>query len=1792
MRAEVSTLRALRILRVLRSLRFLQGIKTIMSIVAQALPNSVNVVLFLAFLFVVMGIIGVQMFRGKMIHRCAPGGFGLMGSYTDIYVDGGALQSTSSLAAEVYPLSSNLLVDGLALNATNSPAKVCDGSQGSEDFQQTLGLSGEYPIGIGVWESYCGVELERSGGDSWSFWRSDTTPAGLKHRDCPLFNQTMYDETGCSPQLCFVTPNPGKGVHSYDNIFFAWCTLFINMACLYWWETAHRFADAGWDAGWDDMGGKIAWGYGITNVFLLTYVCVSMFIAVITTTFADVRSMENESGGLKAEGMSQAERRDNEEKQRERIATAWKKPAYYVQMFGGDGPYAEESKPGRNGYPLSVAMRDETEVTAYSPSSKSWGKGTVVEIDEAEAKYRVKFSDAGEGEGEWLQRNRIKVPKGLEKCGLIYHPLFDQIILAFIVFNTVCLSAEHHDPSACAGSGEPEIMCQSEAYIGMMGMLEYLFNFVFTCECIMKVCGMGFKPYIAVAFNKLDFFIVVTSILDMLSAIMPSDEEGGGGGGIFKLFRVFRLFRVLRVARILYRNESLKRLLMTVFGSGEALGNLTLFILFGTLLFGIMGMHLFGGNYIEIDGTESFWGQLNGAATYFRQRDQASGNWSSFAHEHDSRHTYGYDVPDLINKSLIPRRNFEDLPRAFLLAFQIITGDDWVNQMHDHMAIYNLWTPPMLFFSSFIFCNYTLLSLFIAVILENFEIAEAEKLEKQKEAAAKKKEKEVLAKTTARVTFIDRLIYLVGGAGRAEGKLCSPRKDIPLDDEGYLTAGEKWYNNDSALFMFGPEHPLRVSCYKLANHVVFDGFILTCIIVSTIMLIYEGPPGARDQDILDIFKLVNHFLFAAFMVELVVKCIGYGFIFTPKSYIKDPWNKLDFIVILASALGYVPGQEDSQLGRVLRLGRCLRPLRIINRNEGMKVIISAVIGSLGVNLSVLALMFMLFLIFGILGVNLFAGQFWFCNCSHVYPAGTSLLDIVAGRGAVNGILPQQVQTKDQCVGPCSGDDVRGSEGGSIEGSLDALYCVRNGTIWGVDPAFPDAISKCAWENPPYSFDDIGEAIMALFTASTLAGWTDIAERSMDMTGFNMQPVYFNSGWAVVYWIMFVFILAFFITNLFIGVLIDYIGQNDGSALLTEEQQAWADTQRFQKQHETIEEEVDLDAMHSVRRFFWKTVETPEWESFNNFAILFNVFVMMMEYEGMGAAYWAVLQDLNFICLVYFTVEMACKLIGYLPAKYWSDNWNRFDGFVVVLSWLAIIFDLGSVQAVRAFRSIRIVYRMESAKGIRSLVSTLIMSIPAVGNIIVLIGLLYTLFAILGMQLFGTAALQDQVYWTKPVVQRDGSLCDASELEGLFPKPGCVRMIGQRDYDEQCSSPGDSCVLTTGRMLHGGNRQYSSHASFGNFFDAMALLFQCAAGQDWKFVMYNLTSNREGDPGFSKYGVFLYFSLFFFFSNYILLNLFIAVILDNFSACLREEDLEVDEEQIVLFKETFRDNCTEDSVERIYFSRLEEIMMALSEKRKEADVGKEGVENPLTPPAVKPWNERQKQAWDKVCREHKGKIQRGYGLKGGESVRELVRAAYECTPLLGADGGLCNPLYGKGEPGGFEPEGSNPNGGGFDAYWADFISTRTTSEERPGDGDPAMEDLLDCAQAGGVETFDGTVAFDVLEDFVRRLRFRMHYQRLVGELDVHSVKYVDETSTIRYTDLLQGLVNARLGAKALSLEEQVARGLITLDVAQAEAAAEAEQAMGEREQSTPPDPVTANPLLEPDSPTSPATGVRD
>ena len=191
----------------------------------------------------------------------------------------------------------------------------------------------------------------------------------------------------------------------------------------------------------------------------------------------------------------------------------------------------------------------------------------------------------------------------------------------------------------------------------------------------------------------------------------------------------------------------------------------------------------------------------------------------------------------------------------------------------------------------------------------------------------------------------------------------------------------------------------------------------------------------------------------------------------------------------------------------------------------------------------------------------------------------------------------------------------------------------------------------------------------------------------------------------------------------------------------------------------------------------------------------------------------------------------------------------------------------------------------------------------------------------------------------------------------------------------------------------------------------------------------------------------------------------AVILDNFSACLREESLEISEDQIIVMKETFRDMCTEESVERIYFKKLEDFLTVLSDKREVDERGTEVAENPLAPPAVKAWSSLQTDAWRKLCSRFDG-ARVDNGVKGGESLVEFVRSLYEYRPLVSEDTGeVANPLYGANDPSGFHEAGEYTDGGNFDAYWNVFLKVRTTSETRAGEGDPVMEAFLDAVLAG-------------------------------------------------------------------------------------------------------------------------------
>ena len=97
-------------------------------------------------------------------------------------------------------------------------------------------------------------------------------------------------------------------------------------------------------------------------------------------------------------------------------------------------------------------------------------------------------------------------------------------------------------------------------------------------------------------------------------------------------------------------------------------------------------------------------------------------------------------------------------------------------------------------------------------------------------------------------------------------------------------------------------------CYKLVESKWFKNTILVLIIISTITLALETPLDDPKGDKIRVLKHIDLFMTVAFTFEALVKIIAVGFLFTGKSsYIKDPWNILDFIIVVAALLGAIAG---------------------------------------------------------------------------------------------------------------------------------------------------------------------------------------------------------------------------------------------------------------------------------------------------------------------------------------------------------------------------------------------------------------------------------------------------------------------------------------------------------------------------------------------------------------------------------------------------------------------------------------------------------------------------------------------------------------------------------------------------------------------------------------------------------------------------------------------------------------------------------------------------------------------
>ena len=122
-------------------------------------------------------------------------------------------------------------------------------------------------------------------------------------------------------------------------------------------------------------------------------------------------------------------------------------------------------------------------------------------------------------------------------------------------------------------------------------------------------------------------------------------------------------------------------------------------------------------------------------------------------------------------------------------------------------------------------------------------------------------------------------------------------------------------------------------------HAAFGTVIMVCIVISTVTLAFEEPLEDPNSQKRQVIGMIDYVTTGVFTIEAMLKIIALGFLLNGKrSYLRDSWNILDFTIVV-SGLITISGQSNIGFFKVLRIMRVLRPLRLITRVKGLKLVI-------------------------------------------------------------------------------------------------------------------------------------------------------------------------------------------------------------------------------------------------------------------------------------------------------------------------------------------------------------------------------------------------------------------------------------------------------------------------------------------------------------------------------------------------------------------------------------------------------------------------------------------------------------------------------------------------------------------------------------------------------------------------------------------------------------------------------------------------------------------------------------
>jgi len=182
---------------------------------------------------------------------------------------------------------------------------------------------------------------------------------------------------------------------------------------------------------------------------------------------------------------------------------------------------------------------------------------------------------------------------------------------------------------------------------------------------------------------------------------------------------------------------------------------------------------------------------------------------------------------------------------------------------------------------------------------------------------------------------------------------------------------------------------INMFAFKVIKSKPFEASTIMVILINSITLGMEDPLAESTTPTQD---AVENIFLALYSVEMVFKILGLGFLFNNGAYLRDPWNILDFTIVMSAYLGIFQtvaynienggvakektaedsGDEGLSLNS-LRAFRVLRPLRAVTSIKGLQILVLAVLTSLPRLKTTTIVLLSFFVVFAIALTQLFSG---------------------------------------------------------------------------------------------------------------------------------------------------------------------------------------------------------------------------------------------------------------------------------------------------------------------------------------------------------------------------------------------------------------------------------------------------------------------------------------------------------------------------------------------------------------------------------------------------------------------------------------------------------------------------------------------------------------------------------------------------------------------------------------------------------------------------------------------------